>query len=396
MAREEGEEEDIVERLEALRKRAPRRSAEEGEPERGPAAPPEPPGDDRRRRIYRIVGFGVIAIVLIGVIFAGYTRLIVPMQKEEVEKKVEEERQAEVLAKGKGVVRGKIFDAFSGLPEEYRRAQEEMLQRVEGAGSIDELKAIDYEASASREWREYTQDLLGEKAQVIGRDRVLLRVENSSFKGYKEALAALPSFGYRELRGATIEEVRNLYVPVRLSREQAAGGFFSPGDYVNIYYTDENTTVVARDARVITYLRATTSISLSESESRIVSGQGGEAKGEGSISSGGVSSLTGPISIGVRRSSSSTSYSVDISQVQKAAAASKLEEDYIRRVLSNYGIKLTQIEMDAKVGNLEEEYLLLLKMSEGEAEALISKATSDKEREKLRLAISRPSSWMEK
>jgi hypothetical protein len=224
---------------------------------------------------------------------------------------------------------------------------------------------------------------------------MLMVAGNQTYKGYTKIAAAISTLDFNLLRSAVIEQIRTVFVPVRLPRDQAAGGFMMPGDFVNIYYKNDTEAVeIVTDARVIAILRAAASISLSETENRIVSGQGGEAKGEGTISTGGVSSLTGPISIGVRQSSSSTTYTVDLKEVQKAAAANKIDPTYIEEALRNYGIKLSQLEIDSQIGNFDEEYLILLEMREEEAKALISKSLSDKERANLQMVLSKPSPWM--
>ncbi len=392
-------EEDIIGRLEALRRRTPAAPKPGGEP--SAPSPTPPPDDERRRRIYRIVGFAVIALIVIGVFFVGYKTVIKPLKGKKAEvkevKKVEEEKTKKLIEEGKNIVRGRIAEAFSGLPPEYRKDEPKLMDRVEKAGSIQELKAIDYKTAATLAWRTYIRDELNRKLEEAkDENRVVLTLGNATYKGYREALSALSQYDYTVLRNFKISVVANVFVPIRLPREQAAAGLIQPGDYVNIYYSDgENTTEIAKNARVVAYLRATTQISLSENENRIISGQGGEAKGEGSISTGGVSSLVGPISIGVRQSSSSTTYSVDIKEVEKAAAASKLSEEYIKNVLLNYGIRLTQLERESQVGNFDEEYLLLIEMSEDEAKALISKAVSDNEKKRLWIALAKPSGWME-
>lgn len=392
-------EEDIIGRLEALRRRTPAAPRPGGEP---PAPTPTPPPDEeRRRRIYRIVGFAVIAIIVLGVFFVGYKAVIKPLKEKGArapEEKLYKEEASKIVEEGKNILRGKIADAFSGLPPEYRKDEAKLMDRVEKAGSIEELKAIDYKTAATLAWRAYVRDELNRKVEEAGdENRVLLTLGNTTYKGYREAISALSQYSYTILRNFKIEVVARVFVPIKLPREQAAAGLIQPGDYVNIYYSDgENTTEIAKNARVVAYLRATTQISLSENENRIISGQGGEAKGEGSISTGGVSSLVGPISIGMRQSSSSTTYTVDIKEVQKAAAASKLSEEYIKNVLMNYGIRLSQIELESQVGNFDEEYLLLIEMSEDEAKAMISKAISDNEKKKLWITLAKPSSWMEK
>ncbi|NOZ59341.1 MAG: DUF515 domain-containing protein [Euryarchaeota archaeon] len=376
-------------RLEALRKRAPPKA------EAAPAAP-APPSDDRRRRLYRIVGVAVIILIIFGIFLAGYKFLIKPMEEKA---KIEEQQAAkarEAFAKAQQQKIAEIEQAFAGLPPKYAAKKDELITRVRGAKSASDLAAVDVAGAASAAWREYLLAEAAAKKEVFGEDRIMLVAGNATYKGYERVVAAISGLSYSVLKTATIEQIRTVFVPVRLPRAQAAGGFMMPGDYVNIYYKNNSQAVeIVTDARVVAILRATASISLSESENRIVSGQGGEAKGEGSITTSGVSSLKGPISIGIRQSSSSTTYTVNLKEVQKAAAANKIDPSYIEAALRNYGIKLSQLEIESQLGDFDEEYLILLEMREEEAKALISKYLSDKEKANLQMVLSQPSSWMQ-
>lgn len=380
---------DIVSRLEALRKRAPPKA------EAAPPAAQSPPPDERRRRLYRIVGVAVILIIIFGIFFAGYKLVIKPMEEKAKleEQKAVKAREAFVKAQKQKIA--EIEQAFAGLPAKYAAEKEQLIASVKAARNIGELKAIDVKAAANRAWRAYLSDEAEAKREAFGEERMVMYAGNQTYKGYAKIAAAITTLDYTVLRNAVIEQMRTVFVPVRLPREQAAGGFMMPGDYVNIYYKNGTEAVeIVTDARVVAILRASASISLSETENRIISGQGGEAKGEGTISTGGVSSLTGPISIGVRQSSSSTTYTVDLTEVQKAAAANKIDPAYIEEVLRNYGIKLSKLEIESQVGDFEEEYLILLEMREEEAKALISKYLSDKDRANLQMVLSKPSQWM--
>jgi hypothetical protein len=380
--------EDIVSRLEALRKRAPPRA------EAAPAAPTPPP-DERRKKLYRIVGIAVIIIIIFGLFFAGYKLLIKPM--EEKARLAEEEaiKAKQALIKAQNQKIAEIEQAFAGLPPKYATEKEQLIAQVKAAKSAAELNAVNIKGAANRAWRAYLSDEAEAKKEVFGEDRMLMVAGNQTYKGYTKITTAISTLDFTLLKGAVIEQIRTVFVPVRLPRDQAAGGFMMPGDFINIYYKNDTEAVeIVTDARVVAILRAAASISLSETENRIVSGQGGEAKGEGTITTGGVSSLTGPISIGVRQSSSSTTYTVDLKEVQKAAAANKIDPTYIEEALRNYGIKLSQLEIESQVGNFDEEYLILLEMREEEAKALISKSLSDKERANLQMVLSKPSPWM--
>jgi len=385
--RSEGGAEDIVSRLEALRRRTP---------PRGEAAAPPPP-EDRRRRLYRAVGVALVILIVAGIFLAGYKFAIKPMIEKQKKAEEEAERQRQALLEAKTQKIAEIERAFSGLPERYYGNTKAVLrQRVEAARTVQEVKLVDVATPATEAWRSYLLDEAEAKRKAFGEEKIVMIAGNETYKGYSAITSAISVLEYPVLSKAIVEKMRTVFVPVRLSREQAAGGFGMPGDYVSIYYKNGSASVpLVTDAKIVAVLRATSQINLNENENRLVAGQGGEAKGEGSVSTGGVGgSLTGPISIGMKQSTATTTYTVDLSEVQRAAAASKIEQEYIEKVLKDYGIRLSKLEIESQLGNFDEEYLILLEVREEEARALISRYLSGTDRDKLMMVLSRAPEWV--
>ncbi len=383
--RSEGGAEDIVSRLEALRRRAP---------PRGEAAAPPPP-EDRRRRLYRAVGVAVVVLLVVGIFLAGYKFAIKPMIEKQRKAEEEAMKKQQELMQTKAQKIAEIERAFSGLPERYYGNTKAVLrQRVEAARTVQEVKLVDVSTPATEAWRSYLLDEAEAKRKAFGEEKIVMIAGNDTYKGYSAITSAISVLEYPVLSKAIVEKMRTIFVPVRLSREQAAGGFGMPGDYVSIYYENGSSSVpLVTDAKIVAVLRATSQINLNENENRLVAGQGGEAKGEGSVSTGGVGSLTGPISIGMKQSTATTTYTVDLSEVQRAAAASKIEQEYIEKVLKDYGIRLSRLEIESQLGNFDEEYLILLEVREEEARALISRYLSG-DRDKLMMVLSKAPGWV--
>jgi hypothetical protein len=152
---------------------------------------------------------------------------------------------------------------------------------------------------------------------------------------------------------------------------------------------------------VVAVLRGSSSgvISLTESESKTASGGGVEGKGiVSSLSTGSVGTIPGsfPASMGYQTAQTQTAFSVDISQIQKAAAASKLPDGYIENVLGNYGVKLNKIEADTGIADFSAEYIILFEVGEAEVPDLILKASpTSTERVNIFVTIAKPSKWIE-
>jgi hypothetical protein len=378
----EKEKEDIIKRLEALRRRPP---------EERPAPPPEVAPELRRKRLARIVGLAVISLFLIVIFYFGYTLLGKPKEERVVEKPVLEELKAKTISD--------IKAAFEGLPQEYVVEQESLIEQVKRAETSEAIAGIDYAKAATKAWRSYLRDKLDKLLETAV--EVELRVGEEPYRGREEILQKINQLSLSELKKAVLREVGVEYVPIRLTREQAVGGMAAPGDVVNIYYKNRSKIVrLAKDARVMAVLRGKSSgsIQLSESEKRVDTGGGVEGYGTAtslSIGSTGAS-LTGSYegSTGLKIRQTETTYIVDIEEIQKAAAASKLPRSYIEETLANYGLKLNTIERETNIGDLDIEYLLLFEVRGEEAPELVLRALSESDRQNIFVTISKTSEWM--
>jgi hypothetical protein len=371
--------EDIVERLEALRKKAPEGDSveekEKGEDEESVEAPPA----DRRQKIARVVGVIVIFLVVVVVFFGAYKVVYAPLMKEKVDSKRIAQEKEQALVNARQGKFNEINNAFAGLPSNYITQKPALLEELNGADTLGKVNAIQVTASADSAWRDYRIDQLDEKSMVTG--KLKIAIGNDTYRGYDEIKQKIKQFPYQTLKGITIEEYSSEYFPIRLTREQAAGGWAEVGSLVNLWLKgDEASSLLARNSRVVAVLRGSSSgvISLAEAESKTASGGGSEGKGTvSSVTTGGVGSITGnfPAAAGYKTAQTSTTFSVNILEVQKAAAASKLEEGYIESVLGNYGVKLNKIEADTGLADFSAEYIILFEVGEEEVADLVLKAS---------------------
>lgn len=380
----EKEKEDIIKRLEALRRRAP---------EEKPSPPAALPPQQRRRRLARIVGLGVIILFALAIFYMGYTFLGKPKEKVKPPEKP-------VIDELKAKVEGDIIKAFEGLPEDYARDKYALIERVRMAKSKEEIAGIDYAVAATAAWRKYLLNRLDELLKTAKDIEFVVGAEEP-LRTKEKIIDKINSLTFENLKSAILREVSLEYVPIRLTREQAVGGMAEPGDIVNIYYKNGSSIVrLAKDARVMAVLRGKSSgsIQLSETEKKLDTGGGVEGFGTSTsltIGSTGAS-LTGSYegSTGLKMRQTETTYTVEIEELQKAAAASKLSEDYIKNTLANYGLKLNTIERETNIGDLDTEYLLLFEVRGSEAPALVLHALSESDRQNLFVTISRISEWM--
>ncbi len=374
---------DIVGRLEALRKRVP----DEKE-----AAPIEDDGpEDRRKKTYRYVGIAIIVLIIIGVMFFAYKYAYAPAREQaEADKALKMQEQAAFI-QAKSEKMAEIQGAYIGLPSEYRIGESFLLEQARAATSTGELDAVDVSGPATAAWRAYRQEELDDIAKVT--DNIGMRIGTDIYKGYDDIRRQIQRLSYSTLETADIRELQTEIIPIRLPRLQA-GGAPDVGNIVNVYYKTvigkvggSNISLLAKDAKVVAVIRAKSSgsdVDLSERESQ--TDYGGGVEGFGTTKSLGTqatsASLSGVFegSAGVKSITTSTKYSVKIDELQKAAAASKLPEGYITKVLENYGIKLDTIERESNIGDLDTEYLILLEVGEDEAGKVVQKVADENER----------------
>ncbi len=362
--------EDIVSRLEALRKRVP----EEKAPRAVPAAR-APEEGDRRRRLYRIVGILVLLIVIGGGAFAAYMFMLKPIKETEV-------ARALALEQAKKQKENAINDAFAGLPSEYALEKSSLLASVEQATSAEQVNAIDVSTAANRAWRAYTMD----KAEKMGKitERMEMKVGKETYRGLSEIRQRISVLAYTDLKGATFREIKMIQVPMRLKREQAV---ISPGDIVNIGFKNGSTyAYLAKNAKIVAVIRAKASGSINLAESERKSDTGGGVEGMGTVSSLSIGATSATLagqyegSTGLKMRQTQTTYKVEISELQKAAAAGKIDEEYL---LNSFGIKLNKIEEQMGLGDLDVELLVIAEVSDTEETELALRAVSTDDRKNL-------------
>jgi hypothetical protein len=387
--------EDIVERLEALRKKAPNGNNLE-EKEKVEEESVEKPPMDRRQKIARIVGVIVIFLVVAVVFFGAYKVVYEPIMKKKIDSKRIEQENQQALINAREEKFREINDAFAGLPSKYITQKSSLLEELNGADTLGKVNAIYVTEPADDAWRSYRKDQLEEKSKVT--EKLKMVIGNDTYRGYDEIKQKIEQFPYQTLKGIAIEEYSSEYFPIRLTREQAAGGWAEVGSLANIWLRgDEASSLLARNARVVAVLRGSSSgaISLSEKESKTVSGGGAEGKGiVSSVTTGSVGAVSGTFvgSAGYKEATTETTFSINILEVQKAAAASKLEEGYIEGVLGNYGVKLNKIEADTGIADFSAEYIILFEVGEAEVSDLVLRASpTSEDRANLFVTIAKPS-----
>jgi hypothetical protein len=149
------------------------------------------------------------------------------------------------------------------------------------------------------------------------------------------------------------------------------------------------TIYLAKDARVISILRARSSgeIALSESETRKKIAGGVEGFGTvPSLSIGATSgTLTGTFtgSAGTAMSETQTTLTIDLVEVQKAYAANKISESDFTAMLDKYGLRLGEIEESTKFGEFDVEYLMLVRVTADEAPGLVLRLYTPEDRDNI-------------
>ncbi len=386
--------EDIIDRLEALRKRVPE--------EKKPAAAQPPPTPERAKKA-RIIGLVVVLLIAFGVLGVLYKFVLQPKASETLERvqeeqvkleqerlRREEERKAFLEAKNKKIA--EINDAFEGLPPTYTTAKSELKDKANAAKDMSGLNVINVEAAANDAWRSYR--LAQTDTLLAAYKEVELKADGDVFRSVLDIKQRIQALSYVKLKNVTLRELRYEYVPMRLMRVPA-GGLPKENTTLNIYFKqNENETVyLARDARLVSILRAKSSAAIGLSESEERSKTGGGVEGVGVVPSLAIGSTTATLtgtfagSAGTAMSKTQTTLTLDLTEVQKAYAARKISESDFKAMLDKYGIRLGVIEETTNVGVFDVEYLLLVRVTSDEAPGLVSKLFTQADRDKIQVTF---------
>lgn len=410
----EKKEDDIVGRLEALRKKVPPPKSDKSASDKQKAPSDEP--DANRRRLARIIGVIVIIAVLSGLYLVGSKFITAPPETlppmETISptlpaiSDVEQQAKIAELAKAKNDKKAEIEALFSGLSSDYTTDKNQLINDVTTATTKESVSSINGEAAATNGWRNYRKDEVDRKSTLTG--GTIAQIGINIVKGADEIKRQIDILSLTDLRTIVITELRSEFIPIRLPRDQVTGGFAEVGDKINIHYryldqpgTPNQTAMIryiAKDGRVVAIMKPTSSIALSETEQQRQSGGGTEGKGNvTSITVGGygLTISDGPYgaSVGVKSLEKSSSYTVDLGEVQKAAAASKVELDDFMANMEKYGVRLSEIERETNIGDLDAEYLMLVEVSEAEASEIALRLLDSTEKANILVTISKAPSW---
>lgn len=436
---EEKKEEDIIKKLEELRKRP---KAEEAA---RPTAAIVDEETNRKRRA-RIIGALVILIVVVGLFFFGYQKIISPLKREappeaqpgatvqptvtpSTPKPTEVLTETEYKKELEKTKSAKIEEANSllaGLPVELNSFKEELIRTINAKNKIEDARAIDVALISTEIWREAKRREVDKKQAVSPTAAVISYLYyDANYTNYEMIKGAdniknnIELLTIPQLKLLDIKATKYEYVPIRLPRTRA-GGFVEKGDTISIYYREPIPTGIAgvipslysaaggnvtikhlvKDGTVIEIMRAQSAgtISISESEQKTDTGGGTEGIGTvPTISIGSLGSITNEsgfgASIGYKTRQTASTYSVNLAEVQKAAAAGKISEKELMQNLEKYGVRLNALERETNLGNLDEEFLVLVEVTEEEAKSLVLRLLDSTERGNLFVSISVKPQW---
>ena len=143
--------EDIVERLEALRKKAPNGESEKTEEAIEETVEGAP--DERRQRIARIVGVFVIFLVVAGVFIGAYKVVYAPIMKKKIDLDAIEQEKIQARDNARGEKFNEINNAFIGMPSKYITKKTALLEELQGANTLEKINAIQVTDPANGVWR---------------------------------------------------------------------------------------------------------------------------------------------------------------------------------------------------------------------------------------------------
>ncbi len=308
-------------------------------------------------------------------VVSAYKKVLTRYQQELAKKKAEEEQK--MLNEAKANKKAEINLLFQSLlaqplPDQLKNqvleVKNSLIQDVENATSVSEVKAINAVPYLTQLWRDYYSykiDSVKGKYVVLefnGRKTIYSKEDAKAY------ISGIPN--YTTLMMYTVEPVKFVKIAVLLTRERVVGGFIEPNSTVMIFAKNGtknymkiadmghvDMVLLPSDAGIINLneQQGSSSSSSSTSNSQESSNQQSSASaGQTSVNQGGSSSSSESSSSSYSESSSATSYySVNLGEIMRAISSGKIagSADTIKQ-LQNYGDNLLALEEKLQLQNV--------------------------------------------
>jgi hypothetical protein len=310
-----------------------------------------------------ILGGAIFAFIIIALIFSAYFFLIYTPYLSELEAaKIEKINELNILYTGPLSVNDDIITLKS------------MINR---ADTVEKVKIIDIIQPATISWRQYQNNEINNIKDIYA--RVMLKYSDNNSRNIimpmNEGHTFVNSNDATVLSKINFLKPDTVIVPVLLSRLESGGGLMSIGDFVDIYflsktdYSNNDNNTDSNDS---------TEDSLSNQTNNYPSISGAtvvailRSKNSGVISGNYFDSNKSVDNNLSSIAENEKSFSIDVEEILKAAAAGGFDEAETKKLLSSFGLKLSDYERIANLAELDSQYLILLEIPRDDVNLLIN------------------------
>lgn len=309
-----------------------------------------------RKRHYRlkkkedeelITGIIVISLIIIILLSTIYYFLIFAPQQEELN----------------NIKQEKINKVNNLLSDDEQHNKEAIISEIESKNTVEELNNLDVDSMIYPILKNILLKQLSDYKDKYNRIEIVTD-NTTDIMNTKNATNYINTQDVQTLSAIKIKPVDSVIIPLTINRKQAASGFITQGDTVDIYKKTDTSEVNQEHEE-----NNTENISTQKSSTKIVGGSTIvsilRSKDSGSIEQDMQLSET------PKNRNLSQSSSLDIQQIISSKAAGTYDEKQINVLLEEYGIRLANYERTSNIGDLDVEYIVMVEVSRDSVENLI-------------------------
>lgn len=296
-----------------------------------------------------VTGIIVISLIIVILLSTIYYFLIFMPQQEELDN-----------------LRQEKINTVNSLITDDNPSKLAIINQIENANTIEEINQMNIENMIYPILKNSLLEQINEYKDKYNRIEVVTD-NTTDIMNIKSATNYINSQDAYTLSKISVKQVDSVIVPISINRKQAASGFISQGDTVDIYKTSQNLEQMesATDENMTDNLTK----EYPHDSTKIVGGSTVvsilRTKDSGSIEQN-LELSQYPKSRNLSQSSN-----LDIGEIISSKAAGTYNEKQIKVLLEEYGVRLANYERTSNIGDLDVEYIIMIEVPRDSVEPLI-------------------------
>lgn len=253
----------------------------------------------------------------------------------------------------------KINQVNTLLGSDEGHNKEALIAEIESKNTIDELNSLDVESMMNPILINSLIHQVGQYKDKYG--RVEISTGNTTdIMNENNATNYINTMDMASLSTAKVKPVDSVIIPLSINRRQAASGFITENDVVDVYKTVNDELSDEYDGNDTEYTKKSTKIVGGSTVVSIL-----RSKDSGSIEQ------NLELSESPKSRNLSQSVNLDLHEIMSSKAAGTYDEKQIKVLLDDYGVRLANYERTSNLGDLDVEYIVMLEVPRDSVESLI-------------------------